>query len=128
MTCTSLPVGVAFLIAFALILAWDALRRFAERNDEFDPEDYEHMHDQLKATEALAAELGRAVATLKAAREAQSEHISKLLAQVELMESTLITDVSAMRDLRDTVANHAAALERHNTQIAGIALRAGRKS
>jgi DNA repair ATPase RecN len=106
------------LVAFALVLAWDALRRFAERNDEFDPDDYEHMHDQVQALESLTQALGRDLATLKAARENQSEHISDLLKRVDDLESMGVK----LDDHTQVLANHAAALEKHGNALTSLGL------
>ena len=39
------------VIALGLVLAWDASRRWAERNDEYDPEDHEELWKTVKVAE-----------------------------------------------------------------------------
>lgn len=111
------------VILVALFLAWDASRRWAERNDEFDPEDMESLWDHVHAVEELAAKGGRDLATLHAARENQSEHLSTLLAFSDKAKDRL-------DDHTRTLANHAQNLQTHGQALTATGLmkiKAGQK-
>lgn len=95
----------------AIIALWDASRRWAERNDEYDPDEIEDLWDHLHAVE----ELTKTISTLHAARENQSEHITTLLAFSDRAKDRL-------DDLAKCVANHAQALEGHGKALTAMGL------